>query len=515
MRMAKLLPFILVFFAIACSDKKENDKLPDEVVLILQDPPKQVRFTYPSGVMSVRPNPFLIAYVDEDSDAMTYYLPEEGCPVDTLTLRCTQAYKEVLLSYKSKEGYSVLTQKGDTILVAFSSDGYPILKSYTSKHLADAYNFTLSIKDSKVFLGLEALSHIAYSGWLESKINVPNAPAFVKRYENDYLPVDSLNKLFDLYTQNYRLKLDSLSGTANVSHDFVDFYYYVLQLKQWKAYIARLSYDKNLATFNNNPTTEVSINSFFSDQYIGYASYLLFIDSYIMTYIPKAFGIPLIQEANGSYTDHRVSFDTILGLDEFPLQTKNLMLQSCLQQIIQNFSARDLEVYLNKYSATTGDTLTIQRLKQKHKLDFSTSNELMLQDASGHQLSFQSLLDKHKNKVVYVDFWASWCAPCQRAMPDAKKLREEYRDKDVVFVYLAFNDEEKAWRSAMKKFEVDYLSESYIITNPKASQLIVDLEIKSIPRYLLYNKQGELVHKKAPDAKGQEIRNLLNQYLAE
>jgi hypothetical protein len=135
------------FFIVASSNKKENTSLRNEVVLIVYNPTKQVRFTYPSGMMSVRPDPFLIAYVDED--AMTYYLPEDGVDIDTLTLRCAQEYKEILLSYKSKEEYSILAQKGDTILVTFNSDGYPMLESRTSKSLTDAYNFTLSIKTAR------------------------------------------------------------------------------------------------------------------------------------------------------------------------------------------------------------------------------------------------------------------------------------------------------------------------------------------------------------------------------
>ncbi|MDR0660671.1 MAG: hypothetical protein LBG19_07705 [Prevotellaceae bacterium] len=304
------------------------------------------------------------------------------------------------------------------------------------------------------------------------------APASLKeKYKNDYLPSDSLNKLFSIYIQNYQGGLESLSNNENLSSNFVHFYSYILQLKRWQAYLNRFF-------FNTKLTTDTTINNFFNDSFYPYPSYRNFANLYVTTYVSKHFNIPFIRESNGSYMDSRISFDTIASQEDIPTQTKVLLLRNCLSWIINNFSANDLKIYLDKYEAITGDTHTVQRLKQKHKLDFSTSNELMLQDGNEHPLSFQDLLEKHKNKAI-------------------------------VFVYLAFNDEEKAWKNAVKKFEVDCLSESYFITNSKTSQLIVDLEVKSIPRYLLYNKLGKLVHKKAPDAKEEEIRTLLNQYLAE
>ena len=106
------------------------------------------------------------------------------------------------------------------------------------------------------------------------------------------------------------------------------------------------------------------------------------------------------------------------------------------------------------------------------------------------------MLEKHKGKLIYLDFWASWCAPCVRSMKSAKKLREKYRGKDVVFIYLAYNDKVDKWKSSVKKNKVDYLSECYFIENSKMSKFLVDIKLKTIPRYLLYDKEGKLIHKK-------------------
>ncbi len=113
-------------------------------------------------------------------------------------------------------------------------------------------------------------------------------------------------------------------------------------------------------------------------------------------------------------------------------------------------------------------------------------------------IRFQDILIKNKGKVIYVDYWASWCAPCIEAMPYAEKLRKEYGDKNIVFVYLSSDNDQSAWKKATEKYSLSHFENSFLSLNHNNSEFIKALEIQAIPRYMIYNANGRLVNKNAP-----------------
>ena len=107
-------------------------------------------------------------------------------------------------------------------------------------------------------------------------------------------------------------------------------------------------------------------------------------------------------------------------------------------------------------------------------------------------------LEDFRGKYVYIDVWATWCAPCRAEIPFLKKLEEKYHEKDIVFLSLSIDqlkDVEK-WRKLIKDKELGGVQ--VFADNDWNSQFIKDYNITGIPRFILIDPNGKIVKADAP-----------------
>ena len=209
------------------------------------------------------------------------------------------------------------------------------------------------------------------------------------------------------------------------------------------------------------------------------------------------YDLNVIEENNGSsggfYIDSRIRFDSILKDKRFNQSAKNFLLYDAYNGIGQNFKVKDKEEYFKKLQESTTNIEQLDKLKRDYKLDFSKSNELVLTSLKNDTLTYDNLLENNKGKWLYIDFWASWCKPCRRLMPESNKLKEEFKGKNVEFIYLSLNDKKENWKKAIEVAGISS-SQNYFIENGNVSKVIEDLGIKAIPHYLIYSPKGELTN---------------------
>ena len=129
----------------------------------------------------------------------------------------------------------------------------------------------------------------------------------------------------------------------------------------------------------------------------------------------------------------------------------------------------------------------IKEEKTKAAYDF-TINKL-----DGETLDFENLV----GKVVFINFWATWCAPCIAEMPSINSLYKAYKDNpEVVFVMINVENKEDKVRKFIKKKNY-----SFPIYLPNASQIPRVYESKGIPTTFVIDKEGYIAYKKVGMAK--------------
>lgn len=112
-----------------------------------------------------------------------------------------------------------------------------------------------------------------------------------------------------------------------------------------------------------------------------------------------------------------------------------------------------------------------------------------LPDLSGFGL--EGTLPKLKGKVVYLDFWASWCGPCKASFPVLNGWHQKYADKGLVVLGVNVDDTAAAMQEFFKK-----TSAAFPVVRDAAKKLVAAANVSTMPTSFLIDKSGviQLVH---------------------
>ena len=125
----------------------------------------------------------------------------------------------------------------------------------------------------------------------------------------------------------------------------------------------------------------------------------------------------------------------------------------------------------------------------------------------GKEIRLSDLLAK--NKLVLIDFWASWCGACRATMPHLKDIYPEYKKKGVEFFSVSLDDKEENWKKAFKEEALPWIDGSNLLgwKDPIAKQYA----ITGIPFKILIGKDGVIVDKGF--ARSGSLEKAMDEYL--
>lgn len=125
--------------------------------------------------------------------------------------------------------------------------------------------------------------------------------------------------------------------------------------------------------------------------------------------------------------------------------------------------------------------------------------------------NFDDIVKAYKGKVIYLDFWASWCRPCKGEMPYSLNLQETYKDKDVAFVYISTDKNADAWKNSINNLAVT--GEHYRVNKNVYEQMNAKFNVQYIPRYVLIDKEGNVVDANAKRPSNSEVKKDIDKLL--
>lgn len=240
---------------------------------------------------------------------------------------------------------------------------------------------------------------------------------------------------------------------------------------------------------------------------LNYESYLFFLKELPNNIFMSKLEDDKINNPNSSYVlKNKEHFMDSIAKQYFTGKAYDLSLYQILYQQIKSIGRSKGQPYfdylflkadtlLTQYRYNFHDSFYFVRLKTKLR-EYASENikahNFVLKNIEGKEVR----LSDFKGKVVYLDFWATNCAPCVAEIQHANKLKEKFKGKDVVFLYVSFDNSPEKLKSFiyLKSFQGIHLYD----TKGFASEISEKYEINSIPRYFLIDKNGFIINRDAP-----------------
>lgn len=292
------------------------------------------------------------------------------------------------------------------------------------------------------------------------------------------------------------------------SSDFADYLQNTINYRYWNLLLAypiiNANSDSKIMTVNQVPAImfdefeKVKLNN---NDAINSASYRLFLKYYVIYFTSQKNGF-------NKFTDFTVSADRKLTLAKeklngaaFNFWLAEFLSEECqrlspysIRKLITELTSVDKEgIYTAGVNEVCGERMAMKEMKEKKKEDKPSErkkDELDLTDLNGKHVS----LSDFDGKVVYIDFWASWCGPCRKMMPFSKQLHAQLNEKQkkkIVFLYISIDADKEQWKKGIEDLGIEGVN--VISPGNWQSKAVAYFQIGGIPRYMIMNKKGDIV----------------------
>lgn len=450
-------------------------------------------------------NPIYISKLKSFENYMDYEI-ETSKRKDTFKLKWND-YNLLMTGTKKTFIDSLILQAGDTLLLFLKND--TLVKDLKSKNLQDwSLNSISNFSNSTLVEETDSIYNTLIKVDFSNPLILSLKNYKVKTFR--LIPIDKaraenkLPLLVEKYSDLlYKIRLEN-RGSNEVKEQFLN------NLMERKIFdnLLILNYYFNSPQVYNLLTSSTFLSDSVTNPYneYHYLSKLLYYNLFNSK----------LSSTNSKKINNYLDYDSITTRikDTWQEKTKMIYLENMARS---DNRVNDFKRKFDEFNQEYDNQVFKNYIENKYLIDlkdlYNSPLKVNLVNSKGEINNLSKLVDSLEGKLIYIDYWASWCGPCRKAMPASKELRNKYRNQEIEFLYLSVDNNKEDWLKASKTEELNFLYHNYLVLNHHDSNLKNELKIDRIPRYLLYNKKGELIDHDAPGPDTSGIREILDELL--
>ena len=174
-------------------------------------------------------------------------------------------------------------------------------------------------------------------------------------------------------------------------------------------------------------------------------------------------------------------------------KTRDVLLHRLANAYVTRFGIEDIQDMENIYRTYVQDPVLVAKYDAaREKWNLASvgkpSPDFKGVDVNGKEYT----LADFRGKYVYIDVWATWCGPCRQEIPYLKKLDDDYKDAQIVFLSLSVDQDKAKWEKMVKEQSMSGV-QLHIGQNSSFQQAY---KIEGIPHFILLDREGRIIDKK-------------------
>ncbi|MDE1208417.1 TlpA family protein disulfide reductase [Tenacibaculum larymnensis] len=497
-----LILFTLLLFS--CTSKKDNEvpKLKNELIVCIEN--------YSDNQIALRKE---ASYQNIDKSLYT-----SKKKIDTINIKLDSG-EFIYLSHKKIVPDTLFLGKGDSIKIKAYEDRIEYTLNSYNQNNKQFREVTQKLRKDKTYQSfkkqIDSLTDIFYSINHNKKPMIGNNDyqkfvSYPVKVNRDVYPSKHEEEkiLFKLLNKLYVYKIDFFKK-EELPND----------LKEHLRYKSLIEYNNKLKLFYRYFKSKAAKDKLNSTIFIN--------DSLLLNPYSKTLMLSFLRKnvikSKPTYTRSRQYINYVEAFDNAPLYFNDSLTKYArflsIEAMINfgesfNVTRSKFNEFKNQYQDDRLNTI----LEDKYLLDIdifdNIKNDVKLINHNQEISSLNDLIKNNNGNYIFIDFWASWCFPCRESMPDYQKVINKFSKEKITFLYLSIDKNKDSWLSAVKTENMESYQHSYMVLNQESAEFLKSIKLINIPRYILLDKQGKILHENAPGPKGDELTIFLNKYLS-